>query len=98
MLHELERIPPHQLIWFLAPTLPLCSQQFDYIKSQISAVQVKCLKGEDGVDHWTHKRHWDMVLKNVKIVVSTFQILLDALSFGLVLMDSLALIVFDEGR
>jgi ERCC4-related helicase len=33
----------------------------------------------------------------VKIVVSTYQVLLDALCHGFMLMDSLALIVFDEG-
>jgi len=41
---------------------------------------------------------WDAVLKNVKIVVSTYQILYDALSHGFVKMESLALIVFDEGK
>lgn len=77
--------------------MSLCSQQFEYIQSQISSVQVKCLKGEDGVEHWTNQSHWDAVLKNVKIVVSTFQVLLDALSHGFVHMESLALIIFDEG-
>lgn len=41
---------------------------------------------------------WDGVLHNVKIVVSTYQILLDALNHAFVRMDSLALIVFDEGK
>lgn len=39
-------------MWFLAPTVSLCSQQYDYIRSQISAVQIKFLSGNDGVDHW----------------------------------------------
>ena len=77
--------------------MSLCNQQFDYIQSQISFVQIKCLKGEDGVDRWTSQNDWDTVLKHVRIVVSTYQVLLDALSHGFVLMDSLALIVFDEG-
>lgn len=98
IFHELEHLPQHQFIWFLAPTVALCSQQFEYIQSQISSVQAKCLKGEDGVDRWTSQRDWDAVLKNVKIVVSTFQILLDALSHGFVQMESLALIIFDEGK
>lgn len=50
------------------------------------------------MDRWTSRNDWDTVLKNVKIVVSTFQVLLDALSHGFVRMDSLALIVFDEGK
>ena len=77
--------------------MSLFTQQFDYIKSQISPVQVKCPRGEDGVDCWTSQKDWDTVLKQVKIVVSTYQVLLDALSHGFVLMDFLALIVFDEG-
>ena len=86
-----------QLIWFLAPTVSLCSQQFEYIESQISAVQVKFLSGADGVDRWTDQSLWDGVLSNVKIVVSTYQILMDALTHAFVKMESLAFIIFDEG-
>jgi ERCC4-related helicase len=85
------------LIWFLAPTVSLCSQQYEYIESQISGVIVKFLSGADGVDRWTDCSLWDAVLSNTKVVISTYQILLDALSHGFVRMESLALIVFDEG-
>ncbi|TVY60883.1 Dicer-like protein [Lachnellula suecica] len=98
MLHELDRMPLHKIIWFLAPTVSLCSQQFEYIKSQIPSVQVKFLSGADGVDRWTEQSLWDAVLKNVKIVVSTYQILLDALTHGFLGMESLGLIVFDEAH
>lgn len=84
-------------MWFLAPTVSLGAQQFDYIQSQITSVEVKFLTGADGVDRWTEQSLWDAVLKNIKIVVSTYQILLDALTHGFVGMDSLGLIVFDEG-
>ncbi|KAK2625820.1 hypothetical protein QTJ16_005132 [Diplocarpon rosae] len=87
-----------EIIWFLAPTVALSAQQFGYISSQITSVQSKFLSGADGVDRWTAQSHWDAVLKNIKIVVSTYQILLDALTHGFVLMESLALIVFDEGN
>ncbi|KAI9055853.1 hypothetical protein LZ554_000792 [Drepanopeziza brunnea f. sp. 'monogermtubi'] len=98
MQHEIERSSPNQIIWFLAPTVDLCDQQFAYIQSQITAVQSKFLRGDDGVDRWTEQTHWNAVLKNVKIVVSTYQILLDALSHGFVSMETLALIVFDEAH
>ncbi|KAE9375393.1 P-loop containing nucleoside triphosphate hydrolase protein [Stipitochalara longipes BDJ] len=98
MQYELERILPDQLIWFLAPTVSLCSQQYEYIESQISAVQIKFLSGTDGVDRWTEQSLWDSILKNVKIVVSTYQILLDALTHAFVRMETLALIVFDEAH
>ncbi|PVH89342.1 P-loop containing nucleoside triphosphate hydrolase protein [Cadophora sp. DSE1049] len=96
MQHELERIPSHQIIWFLAPTVALCEQQYNYISTQITQVQSKFLSGADNVDRWTEQKQWDAILKNVRIVVSTYQILLDALSNGFVPMESLALIVFDE--
>jgi hypothetical protein len=50
------------------------------------------------VDRWTEQHLWDSVLKNVKVVVSTYQILLDALTHAFVRMEDLALIVFDEGK
>jgi hypothetical protein len=55
-----------QFIWFLAPTVALCSQQFDYITSQITAVPVKFLSGADEVDRWTEQSLWDALLQNVK--------------------------------
>ncbi|RDL39000.1 uncharacterized protein BP5553_03340 [Venustampulla echinocandica] len=86
------------LIWFLAPTVPLGEQQFEYIKKHISSVQVKFLSGADGVDRWTEQSLWDAVLENVKIVVSTYQILLDALTHTFIRMESLSLIIFDEAH
>ncbi|TVY20766.1 Dicer-like protein 2 [Lachnellula arida] len=96
MLHELDHLPSHQMIWFLAPTVSLCFQQYEYIKKHIPSVQVKFLSGADNVDRWTDPQHWDVVLKNVKILVCTYQILLDALTHAFIKMDSLGLIVFDE--
>lgn len=58
---------------------------------------MKYLSGADGVDRWTDENLWNAVLQNVKVVVSTYQILLDALTHSFVKMESLALIVFDEG-
>jgi hypothetical protein len=50
------------------------------------------------VDAWSNKPGvWDAVLLNIRIVVSTYQILLDAASHGLVPLSALALIVIDEG-
>lgn len=49
------------------------------------------------MDTWSDQHTWDAMLDNVRIVVSTYQILFDALKHGFVTLDSLALIVFDEG-
>ena len=77
--------------------MSLCEQQFEYIKCQITSVQIKFLSGADGVDRWTEQSLWDSLLSNVTVVVSTYQILADALTHGFVKIESLALIVFDEG-
>ena len=41
---------------------------------------------------------WDEVLHNVRIVVSTHQILLDALTHGFLGLARISLLVFDEGE
>ncbi|KAK2047429.1 RNase3 domain-containing protein [Colletotrichum somersetense] len=95
---ELERTSSKHIVWFLAPTVSLCAQQFAVLQSQIPEVQVKFLSGDDNVDSWSDQRTWDEVLHNVRIVVSTYQILLDALSHAFVRMDRLSLVVFDEAH
>lgn len=86
------------MIWFLAPTVLLAAQHYEYLNSHISSVLVRFLSGADNVDRWTEQRQWDAILKDVKIVVATYQILLDALTHGFVRIEQLSLIVFDEGR
>nr|ALJ83737.1 dicer like-protein 2 [Colletotrichum lindemuthianum]ALJ83741.1 dicer like-protein 2 [Colletotrichum lindemuthianum] len=87
-----------QIVWFLAPTVSLCAQQFTVLKTQIPTVQIKFLSGDDNVDSWSDQSIWDSVLSNVRIVVSTYQILLDALSHAFVPLQRLSLIVFDEAH
>jgi hypothetical protein len=83
----------------MAPTVHLCIQQHERVKMEISAVpEPKLLQGNDGVDKWRDKSIWDAALKNVRIVVSPYQILADALSHGFVSMDSISLLVFDEAH
>ncbi|KAI3317473.1 RNase3 domain-containing protein [Xylariaceae sp. AK1471] len=94
---ELEK-RSNKIIWFLAPTIPLCEQQFRVLKSQIGAAQIKLLSGADNVDTWSDNRIWDDYLKNVRVVVSTYQILFDAISHAFVQLDRLSLIVFDEAH
>jgi ERCC4-related helicase len=56
------------------------------------------LTGTDNVDHWSDQQTWDSVLHNVRIVLSTHQVLLEAMTHGFVKMDRLALLIFDEGE
>lgn len=87
-----------QRVWFLAPTVTLCEQQSKVFETYLPSYNVLVLSGQDDVDHWAEQSVWDAVLHNVRIVLSTHQVLLDALSHAFVKMDDLALLIFDEGR
>ncbi|GAD94518.1 conserved hypothetical protein [Paecilomyces variotii No. 5] len=50
------------------------------------------------MDHWSDQKIWDKVLLNIRIVVSTPQVLLDARSRGFVHFSRIALLVFDEAH
>jgi hypothetical protein len=55
------------------------------------------LVGRDNVDRWT-SHYWNVALSGVRIAVSTYAVLADALSHDFVTMAKLALLVFDEGE
>ncbi|KAM4066852.1 ribonuclease III domain-containing protein [Hirsutella rhossiliensis] len=94
---ELERASPDKIIWFLAPTVSLCGQQFNAIGLQITSTRIKLLTGNENVDTWNADT-WDLAMEDVRIVVSTYQILLDALSNAFLSINRLALIIFDEAH
>lgn len=94
---ELEKCSD-KIVWFLAPTIALCEQQFRVIKSQIGAAQIKILSGADDVDTWSESRIWDDYLRDTRVVVSTYQVLLDAITHAFVQFSRLCLIVFDEAH
>ncbi len=78
--------------------MSLAEQQFEAIQAQNPGVQSKLIRGSDNVDAWSTKPGvWDAVLLNTRIVVSTYQILFDAVSHALVPLSTLSLIVIDEG-
>jgi superfamily II DNA/RNA helicase len=90
--------PGPQIAWFLTPTVSLADQQFDAIRAQTPGVQSKLITGSDNVQAWSTKPGvWDAVLLNTRIVVSTYQILFDAVTHALVPLSALSLIVIDEG-
>lgn len=85
------------MVWFLAPTAILCAQQFLLLKYELTAVQIKLLQGSDGVDKWKSEKVWDDALRNIRVVVSTPQILLDGLTHKFIQISALSLLIFDEG-
>ncbi|KAL1841683.1 hypothetical protein VTJ49DRAFT_6722 [Mycothermus thermophilus] len=94
---EIER--SDKIAWFLAPTVALAQQQFEVIRAQTQSVRSRLIVGSDNVEAWSSKPGvWDAVLLNIRIVVSTYQILFDAVSHALVPLESLCLIVVDEAH
>ena len=90
--------PGEELVWFLAPTAALCTQQHSVIEKQIRGVQIKRLIGADNCHTWTEPRIWNDLLRNVRVVVSTHQVLYDAISHAFVRLSRLSLLIFDEGK
>jgi ERCC4-related helicase len=85
-------------VWFITPTVVLAEQQYNVVSQQLPGSQARLLTGADNVHLWSSKKVWATVLLNVRIVVSTPQVLLDALSHGFVGLKQIALLVLDEGR
>lgn len=97
MQSELNKLSAGQLIWFLTPTVALCLQQHRVISTQIPGVLIKILSGSQQPETWSTPDVWNAFLENVSIVVSTPQVLSDALLHNFVKMSRLNLVVFDEG-
>ncbi|KAM7206299.1 hypothetical protein V8F33_000585 [Rhypophila sp. PSN 637] len=94
IIKELERSPKR--VWFLAPTVDLANQQYEVLRAHI--IHSKLICGADNVDAWSTQQVWDALLLNIRLVVSTFQILFDAVQHSFVRLDSLSLVVIDEAH
>ncbi|KAM0261033.1 hypothetical protein ACHAQJ_002472 [Trichoderma viride] len=92
---ELESCDSNKIIWFITPTVSLSMQQHEVLKLQIPSVPMKMLAGNRHLLTW-EPEVWDAVLNNARIVITTPQILLDALDHAYIGMRHLALIIFDE--
>ncbi|KAF8838264.1 P-loop containing nucleoside triphosphate hydrolase protein [Paxillus ammoniavirescens] len=88
---------PHKVSWFIAPTVALCEQQHDVIKKAIGSVGL--IHGGLEPKQWTDPNLWKDVLRKNRIVVSTPQVLLDALSHGYISLGrEIGLLIFDEAH
>ncbi|KAF2403577.1 P-loop containing nucleoside triphosphate hydrolase protein [Trichodelitschia bisporula] len=94
----LEVCPSSQIVWFLAPTVNLCMQQFSVFEKHLPAYKSRVLTGHDNIDRWTDQIQWDAVLQDIRVVVSTYGLLHEALGHGFVQMSSLELIIYDEAH
>ena len=94
----LESCPPEKLVWFIAPTVVLCRQQSREFERRLPAYGVRTLCGADYREGWRGQADWDAALRGIRIVVSTPQVLLDALSSAFVKLTGIALLVLDEAH
>ncbi|KAG8673566.1 Dicer-like protein 2 [Fusarium poae] len=93
--HELDTCAPDKIVWFLGKTVSLCEQQHGVLQRQMPSVSMRLLTGQLNIDTWSEDV-WPRILHGTRVVVSTFDILRDALDHAFVKIDMLSLIVFDE--
>ncbi|GJE88808.1 Dicer-like protein 2 [Phanerochaete sordida] len=97
MKHEVEH-NTDKVSWFVAPTVTLIEQQRSVIAAAIP-VPVGLISGASAPDQWKNAELWSSILAQHRIVVSTPQILLDALRHGYInLGRDVSLLVFDEAH
>lgn len=94
---ELERTPSKR-IWFMAPNTVLAEQQLHFLSSQLPGYRMRSLLGHDKVDLWHSQDIWEKALANLNVIVSTPQVLLDALRNAFVRLQDISLLVFDEAH
>jgi ERCC4-related helicase/dsRNA-specific ribonuclease len=73
-------------------------QQTKFLESQLTAYSFVSITGLDNTDFWTSQDVWDAALQGKHGVISTPQILQDALSHGFVHLEDISLLVFDEAH
>ncbi|XP_059458543.1 endoribonuclease Dicer homolog 3 [Corylus avellana] len=83
-----------KLVIFLAPTVHLVNQQFEYIKISTS-LQVGEYYGAKGVDEWSLKC-WEKEINEHDVLVMTPQIFLDALRKAFLSLETVCLMIIDE--
>ncbi|KAH8112986.1 hypothetical protein DFH11DRAFT_1689807 [Phellopilus nigrolimitatus] len=97
MKTEAER-EPRKISWFLAPTVGLCEQQRDVVRACLP-VPVGLISGALEPNQWTDPHLWKDALSTHRIMVSTPQVLLDALRHGYInLSRDIGLLIFDEAH
>ncbi|EPS97507.1 hypothetical protein FOMPIDRAFT_1031930 [Fomitopsis schrenkii] len=95
--HEVER-EPRKVSWFFAPTVALIEQQCHVIRKVIP-VPVCMISGASEPNQWKDGALWRSVLESHRVIVSTPQVLLDALLHGYAdLGRDISLLVFDEAH
>ncbi|KAG6677776.1 endoribonuclease Dicer homolog 3a isoform X1 [Carya illinoinensis] len=83
-----------KLIIFLAPTVHLVNQQFEYIKIHTN-LEVGDYYGAKGVDEWSLKS-WEKEIIKQDVLVMTPQVFLDVLRKAFLSLETVCLMIIDE--
>jgi len=94
---ELQR-EPFKRTWFTAPNVLLAQQQYHVLSLQLPQYQIRTLLGHDNVHLWRTQKVWDLALADINIIISTPQVLLDALRNAFVRLEDISLLVVDEAH
>ncbi|KAG6085410.1 hypothetical protein E4U15_001268 [Claviceps sp. LM218 group G6] len=87
---------PHKAAFFLVDKVVLCIQQYNVLSANLSCPVGKAY-GKT-VSRLKTKEDWDGQIRENMTIVCTAQILLDLLSSGLVSMQQINLLIFDEAH
>ncbi|XP_051160014.1 endoribonuclease Dicer-like [Leptopilina boulardi] len=79
---------------FIVNTVPLVSQQTDYL-TRHTGLKAKGFSGDMQVDFWDNKKWWSEI-EDTPILVMIAQIFVDIVNHGIMSLDRVNLIVFDE--
>ncbi|KAI0052736.1 P-loop containing nucleoside triphosphate hydrolase protein [Auriscalpium vulgare] len=94
---EAERVS-RKVSWFLAPTVALALQQHQVIAGHLP-VSVGMISGSMEPDQWKDAELWRRVLATHRIMVTTHDVLLNALRHGYINMGrDINLLIFDEAH
>lgn len=94
---SLTDISSAQRVWFTAPSVVLAIQQHYFLSQQLPAFNFRLVTGLDNADYWDQST-WDIALLNIHTIISTPQILLDALDSGFLALADFSLVVVDEAH
>nr|AJA90756.1 Dicer-like 3 [Cycas revoluta] len=92
--HKLRAQGGKCIIIFLAPTIQLVVQQFEVIRINTD-LKVTYYYGAKGIDGWNIEI-WKREFNSNEVLVMTPQILLDGLRLGLLTLELVDLLIFDE--
>lgn len=76
----------------------MTQQQHAFITSQLPTYSFRLITGADNAEYWSSKAVWDAALLNQNGVVSTPQVLLNALKHAFFPLSIISLLVFDEAH